>query len=52
MNYRVEDLSTLTHADDLVSGFIDPDDITYGFNGREIEKIPTSFDNMGMPDFT
>lgn len=50
MNYRVEDLSSLTHADDLLSGFIDPDDITYGVDGTKIEKIPTRFDNEGMPD--
>jgi len=34
MNYKVEDLSSLSHADDLMSGFVNPDSITYGANGR------------------
>jgi hypothetical protein len=51
MNVLVEDLSAIRHTDDLMSGIIDPDDITYGYNGKtEITKIPTSFDTGGMPD--
>jgi hypothetical protein len=52
MNYKVEDLSTLTHADDLISGFVDPDEITYGTNGNKtpISRIPTSYDSGEMPD--
>lgn len=34
MNYRVEDLSSLRHMDDLMSGFVDTDEVFYGTNGN------------------
>ncbi len=39
MNYVVEDLSALRHADDLLSGFVNPDDITYGTDGRPSTRV-------------
>lgn len=39
MNYVVEDLSALQHADDLLSGFVNPDDITYGADGRPSTRV-------------
>lgn len=47
MNYIVEDLSSIEHTDDLMSGFINPDEITYGIITPTINNTP----NVGAPNW-
>ncbi len=50
MNLVVEDLSSISHADDLMSGIVNPDDLTYGASGRNNSRKEKRSSADGEPN--